>query len=467
MALDSDSLTRTISETSRFRSRWDLLTLVLVFVSCFLVPFQVGFVHEVRPLGSLLIYALDLVFLVDIALNFRTTYRRQGTEVVDPELIRRHYRRGMFPIDLLAAVPFDVLLLPWVGVSAGGVSIVLLARLLRLLRIVRLFVIFRRWEALGATNVGFLRIAKLVAVVVLFLHWTASAWFLLDYARGFPSQSWVAAQALQDAGAGTQYIRSLYWSIVTMTAVGYGDITPRSNLEYGFAMVVMLLGASLWAYIIGNIASLVSNIDSAKALFWNRVDTVNQYLRNRQVPAELSEQVRGYYDYVWARYRGMDSREVLEGLPDPVRLDVLAHLARDLTEHVPLFRECSRPLRNVLLMALQPKIFVPGSWVVHAGETGAEIYFVTSGEMEILSAEDGRSFGTMKGGDYFGDLSMLLDEKRSASVRAVRFSEAFTLSRRDFNAIKSEYPEFRDVLKKISSERSAQSTELLLEGVIL
>jgi hypothetical protein len=132
MALDSDSLTRTISETSRFRSRWDLLTLVLVFVSCFLVPFQVGFVHEVRPLGSLLIYALDLVFLVDIALNFRTTYRRQGTEVVDPELIRRHYRRGMFPIDLLAAVPFDVLLLPWVGVSAGGVSIVLLARLLRL-----------------------------------------------------------------------------------------------------------------------------------------------------------------------------------------------------------------------------------------------------------------------------------------------------------------------------------------------
>ena len=34
--------------------------------------------------------------------------------------------------------------------------------------------------------------------------------------------------------------------------------------------------------------------------------TVNQYLRNRQVPVELSDQVRDYYDYVWARYRGMD-----------------------------------------------------------------------------------------------------------------------------------------------------------------
>ena len=60
-----------------------------------------------------------------------------------------------------------------------------------------------------------------------------------------------------------------------------------------------------------------------------------------------------------------------------------------------------------------------------------------------------------------------LGEKRTASVRAITFCEAFTLARRDFNFTKERYPEFREVRKRISSENSARSTDLLLAGVIL
>lgn len=60
-----------------------------------------------------------------------------------------------------------------------------------------------------------------------------------------------------------------------------------------------------------------------------------------------------------------------------------------------------------------------------------------------------------------------LGEKRTASVRAITFCEAFTLAREDFNCTGEAYPEFNEVLKRISSEHSAQSTDLLLAGVIM
>ena len=73
----------------------------------------------------------------------------------------------------------------------------------------------------------------------------------------------------------------------------------------------------------------------------------------------------------------------------------------------------------------------------------------------------------LKDGDYFGDLSLILGEKRTASVKALSYCEIFILTREDFNRIRKEYPEFRDVLKKMSSEKTEKISELVLDGVVL
>jgi hypothetical protein len=295
----------------------------------------------------------------------------------------------------------------------------------------------------------------------------ACAWFAVPFMEGFPTGSWAVAEGIQNTDRGSQYIRAFYWVIVTMTTVGYGDITPHRNVEYVFTMLVMVLGASMYAFIIGNIASLVSNIDSAKAAFWNRVETVNQYLRSRRIPTEVSAHVNNYYDYVWARYRGMSEGTLLADLPEPIRLEVLFHLTRDLIDRVPLFKDCSPALRNVLLMALEPQIFAPDVYIVREGEIGSGIYFISRGTVEITSRDGQQAHGTLEDGEYFGDLSLLLGERRTASVRSLTYCDAFLLSRLEFERIKREYSEFRDILKKISSEKTDKVAALVLEGIIL
>ena len=185
------------------------------------------------------------------------------------------------------------------------------------------------------------------------------------------------------------------------------------------------------------------------------------------MPHKLNEQVRNYYEYLWAHHRGVKEDSLFDDLPTPFRLDILRYVTRELLDKVPLFKYCSPALKDVLLMALKPQTFAPDGYIVREGEVGKEIYFISRGKVEITSNEGHNSHGTLEGGDYFGDLSLILREKRTASVRALTYCELFKLDRTDFNRIKDEYPEFRDVLTEMSSEKTGKTSTLIMDGITL
>jgi hypothetical protein len=457
-----------IKELSRPRLAWDSLILLLIVSSCIFIPYQLAYQQGTALSGFQFIYLIDLLFLIDIFLNCFTSFRRHGVEIHDRRACTSHYARKMMPVDLLSSLPLDLLAWLLVGDSiVMGGSLVLSLRLLRLLRIVRLFVILRRWEALSWSNPGLLRVVKTLAAIFLLMHWLACGWFLTAYMSAFPVESWVVRAGIVEAGPVTQYIRSLYWAITTMTTVGYGDITPARPVEYVFTSLTMLLGASLFVFIIGSIASLLSSIQASRNRHWERVDSVTEFLRQKQVPADLNSKVRSYYEYIWARHQGLDTNSMLNDLPRPLRLEIMLQLASNILETVPLFKYCSPALRDTLLLCLESRTFTPDSYIAREGETGKAIYFIIEGAVEIISLEQEKSWGSMGEGDYFGFMSLVLGERRTATITARGFCDLLILGSDDFKRIKTEFPEFQDVLKRASAERVEQLSELILEGVVL
>ena len=80
-----------------------------------------------------------------------------------------------------------------------------------------------------------------------------------------------------DASRFTQYITSYYFALTTLTTVGYGDISPQTNVERVFIIIVMLVGAIIYASIFGNMAALIQSFDSAAGRYREKMDRFRDF----------------------------------------------------------------------------------------------------------------------------------------------------------------------------------------------
>ena len=76
--------------------------------------------------------------------------------------------------------------------------------------------------------------------------------------------TWVVKEELQDAKNVELWLTCIYWSTMTLTTIGYGDIDLSTPAELCYAIVCMLIGAAAFAFVIGNIVDLLEGLNGEK-----------------------------------------------------------------------------------------------------------------------------------------------------------------------------------------------------------
>ncbi|KAI9100354.1 hypothetical protein DFS34DRAFT_481721 [Phlyctochytrium arcticum] len=398
-----------------FLREWNRFMVVVAIVNAILSSFMAAFQYHTAATW-VFTYLIDAIFLLDIYIKFHVAYLVGGFWVVFPREMAVHYLRSPdFIFDVLANFPVDFVALGWVGQGMVQTKLSII-RLWKVMRTGRVFLYYKREERKLHAGFG-IQVAKFVSYAIVLSHLLACVWFsnacsgtinwpMADITPACAPDSWVvmttptnyATASLQEL-----YISSLYWTVVTMTTLGYGDIRPACLSERVFAMFTVLSGVIFYGYINGTIASTLSNMDSRRVGYQQRLDAVKQYMSDRDMDPDMKERVLNYYDYVWERNKGIDVRGLFGDMPMTFKQEVALSLVNQIIDNAIIFKECSIGFRRMISIDMKLFLFTANEYVVHRNDLGLEMYFITQGRIDIYATDDlRRPTASLIEGAYFG-----------------------------------------------------------------
>lgn len=518
-----------VDPRTRWVQNWIRLLVVCLLYSTVMIPFQVGF--DIEATGALLGIdtAVDVFFWLDIVLNFRLGFLSADipfATIDDRRLIMTwkpialRYLRGWFWVDFAAVFPITAIVTA-LATSSESTPSSRLARLLRLTRLPRLLRLFKfmRVTSFLSFDPNVYRLVRLIFSLFIVVHLVACSLHLThlleEIAATPPDITAIGADAQQytttwvtnaiDVGQmqdtlGDRYVTSLYWSIMTMSTVGYGDVQMQTAAERLFACFAMLLGAVSFAYMLGNVQYLMSHLDTRAAMMRTRADAITAFMRHRNITPELSLRVSNFFWFLWSRQAVFDEATILGELPAHLRREVALEMHSAIISRVPFFVGASDSFVAEVVTRMKPVQAAEGDLLVRAGEVATEMFILETGCVEILvgdarspassptgrrsSSDTSRSFKnspsspttstrasraaafgaamdsayehvvtTIGPGQFFGEIALLTRERRTASCRAATFCELWTLLRSDVDAVLKDYPEVAERMQAMAQER--------------
>ncbi len=198
---------------------------------------------------------------------------------------------------------------------------------------------------------------------------------------------------------------AMWWGVATLTTVGYGDVTPISAAGKIFGAFIMVLGIGMFALPAGILATAFAS-----------------ELRKRE------------FIVTWR-----------------------------MVASVPLFRRLDALLISEIVNLLELKVMPPRCAIIERGDQADAMYFISVGEVEVDVPPEPRR---LKAGDFFGEIALLKESPRTATVTSVTECQLLALRVNDFKRLLLTNPELREILTEVMEQRLAELQKAELAQVL-
>ena len=484
--------------TSAFVGRWDVVTaLALLFTATF-TPYEISFLGtaELMSFRFFSNRVIDAIFTFDLCLNFFVMFPQQKSVVEsvywvdDLKAIMLNYLKGWFTIDLISILPFWILDSTSSCASASDIPSTILLRLVRLMRcikmirLVRASRIVKRWQTKVPMSHATLSMTKCLVAITFFGHWFACVWTLqTSFARSkldtwlhqLSSHQWCLPTPNFDERAppegcgdvelspdavyidngvcdspGEIYVSSMYLAIVTITSVGYGDITATNSWETVVLTVLMMCSALMWGLVIGTFSGIFSTMNPSETAFRNVMDELNFFMRNYGFQPDTQRRVREYFYQSRHLQLAKSHTALLEMMSPKLQGEVTLLCNEKWIRNVWFFKGCEEEFLIQVALSMTPAVYVPDETVppgnLYVLHTGMVLY----GGRVVAS------------GESWGDDMLItrIDLQSRFSALALGYTNVFKISCSNLRRIAAPFPK---VLKQLrfSAARLALRREFI------
>ena len=214
-------------------------------------------------------------------------------------------------------------------------------------------------------------IERFIIFIFLFLilnHLAACIWYLLAKFDDFSPNCWVTRLGYIDESPDNLYILSFYWTLTTVTTVGYGDISAGTTPERVYNLFIMSIGVLMYSFAIGSLTSIVASIDAKNAKVNERLQALYSIRYDFKISEDIYEKVRKLIKYGVTHDQNRQLK-FLQVLPHKLRIELSQIIHENIIKKLNFFKDKPNEFLGFVAPFLKPIKFIQNEFIYRVDET--------------------------------------------------------------------------------------------------
>ncbi|XP_030755416.1 uncharacterized protein LOC115881859 [Sitophilus oryzae] len=375
-------------------------------------------------------------YVVLIVLSFFTGYadKTVHTIVLNPKRVTNVYLKSHFVIDVICVTPFIFRMLLYKGILSTEDQY---ARIFRwILPLMTYFRYYYFLETLnqvrlyiGLSNYIFRIIRSIINFTSFLMMLNLIVYYNLRevpaYRNISPKDSTVSVlEVVMLVGHGLHNSELLSDKIIPIFLILFGFIVH---------LLIFVYAMEIWY-------KFLSCENKQNTVY----DAVEAFIKYKALPAEKRHRIFLCLNFKYQR-RYYKESTIVRITSDTLRREVLVEISKESTKKVFLFKELPESILEKLRANFTCEIYLPSDVIIQAGKLGRCMFFILAGTV-VIKTPKGRVVRYLRDGDHFGEISLVVNVARVATVMAVTPCQLFRLNREQFLRVVRHYP---DLLKHI------------------